>query len=626
MTNPILAQRELWGTVSNGGQFGYGYIFKTDATGNNLEIVHHFDLNDGNNPGALLAASGNKLYGLTASGGPVNQGLFSSGVLYEYDLTTSTFRTMQNFGANNPYITGVFPAGDGLRTLTEVSPGLIYGQLRGAYQGGVIFAFNGSNQTISTALTLPTFQGGSTNTTIGNRLEGTLFAAQDGYLYGTTYTNSSCPIANANLGSVIRINPTSNVFSIRYLSPCNGTNGYQFDNQFATYNNKLYSVTKVGGAYNYGVIYSFDPSTNSYTNQYNLEGGSLGYQPSTMVRATNGKFYGTAYGGTPEMGLPTGGGLLFEFDPVNNQFAKKVEFNYGNGFYMNVGTFPFSLIDGNNGNLYGVTANGVFEYSPTLNQTVAKGRFPIDMGWNPPATPSITAVCRKPSYATLNETSGTLCSGSTYELNLQSDNTETTIWYHNGIADLAQQSTLLSIANAAENDAGIWSATLTNQCGTTITPSIHLSFAPEINVVQTANSVEVNSGGDSFQWIDCSTNTMITGANNAVFIPSQSGSYKVVVSNGLCVNTSDCYTLVVLSTNENTLDKGLVLYPNPANNRLFLSCDKQIQSLFLYNALGQILDTKDEAGSINVSGLPRGIYFIVVQTSEGIVKSKFIKK
>ena len=64
------AQRQFWGSASHGGNYGNGFIFRTDSIGDNLEIIHHFkSAVDGENIGALLYASNNKLYGLAGSGG-----------------------------------------------------------------------------------------------------------------------------------------------------------------------------------------------------------------------------------------------------------------------------------------------------------------------------------------------------------------------------------------------------------------------------------------------------------------------------------------------------------------------------------------------------------------------------
>src|SRR6478609_1612548 len=88
----VTAQKQFWGTVSTGGQYGNGFIFRTDSIGDNLEIAHHFQSAvDGENIGALLLASNNKLYGMAGAGGQKALDVFSGGTLFEYDLTTNIF-------------------------------------------------------------------------------------------------------------------------------------------------------------------------------------------------------------------------------------------------------------------------------------------------------------------------------------------------------------------------------------------------------------------------------------------------------------------------------------------------------------------------------------------------------
>ena len=624
----VTAQPELWGTVSNGGNYGHGYIFKTDSVGDNLQIVHHFDSINGKDPGALLAASDNKIYGVTSAGGVNNQGLFSGGVLYVYDLNTSSFTALQHFGQNNTDITGVRPAGSGMRTLTEVSPGIIYGQLKGAYQGGVIFAFNAATQTISTALTLPTYQGGTYNSTLGNLLSGALYKASDGFLYGTTYTNSQCPIPNPNLGSIIRIDPATYAFSIRYLTPCNGNNGFHYESNFATYNNKLYSVTKAGGANSKGVIYSFEPATNTYSNKYNFLGGVSGWQPSAMIQAANGKFYGLADGGTPEPYHPDGCGILFEFDPVTDQFTKKLDFTYGNGYIMNVGAFPFSMINGHNEKLYGATTNGIFEYNVATNQTIAKSRFPINMGWYSPGNPSLTLVCKKPVYAANLVTQVSACKGDNILIDLQSDNTEQVVWRQNGSIDGGQTGITLELDNVTTTAAGTWQAELSNSCGTTLVPAITIVVSGNIQVAETAISLEVTNGGDSFQWIDCQTQLPLQNMTAAIFTPQHSGSYAVEVSTGNCTDTSACYTIDLdpLSTEEISSEQSFV-FPNPVHSFLHISSSLSFDQVIIHDVSGKIILSEIYGSSIDVSSLQKGIYLISVYSSDYLKHTnRFVKE
>ncbi|PBQ30328.1 hypothetical protein CNR22_00645 [Sphingobacteriaceae bacterium] len=624
------SQRELWGTVSNGGNYNHGYIFKTDSIGNNMVIVHHFqEAVNGRDPGALLAASNNKLYGLTAAGGQYAQGLFSGGVFYEYDLSTSVFKVLQEFGAGNTQITGVRPAGDGLRTLTEVYPGIIYGQIRGPYQTGVLFSWNAATQNISTVLTIPTFQGGSGNTTLGNRLEGTLYFAPDGYLYGTTYGNSQCPIPNPNFGSIVKIDPVATTFSISYLCPCTGNNGFQFDNHYATYNNKLYSVARFGGANgNKGVIYSFDPATSAYTNKYSFLGGLTGMQPSTMVEAANGKFYGTADGGTPEQYYPSGCGILYEFDPATDQFTKKLDFTYGNGSYLNVGPFPFSLINGNNGKLYGVTPNGVFEYHPSLNVKTARARFPVNMGWYSPATPAITSVCRKPTFSPAKDTTFKTCLGSSLAFAIHSDNALNYVWTQNGTPVTSQTTATLALTNLTAANAGTWVCTMTNACGSATGSKVNVLVNTHAAVVtQQGSSLQANTA-DTYQWINCdNANTAISGETSQVFTPASNGNYAVVTNSSSCQDTSGCYAYVLSGlTNSTQQITGISLFPNPVTNELNLSVKAGvfIKVITVMSTTGQVI-LQGKSKTVDVTALKPGTYLVLVETTTGTFKGRFVK-
>lgn len=179
----------------------------------------------------------------------------------------------------------------------------------------------------------------------------------------------------------------------------------------------------------------------------------MGKQSPYMVKATNGKFYGYASGGLPQNNLPGGGGILYEFDPATNTFSKKYDFLIESSWIMEAGIYPSSLIAGNNGKLYGTTMNGIFEYDIETGTILSKGRFSIDFG-AAYAFPSLTSVCRKPSYVYDPVLSVSLCEGASFSHDLQSDNTESVVWYHNDIADPAKTSTILSFDELAPADAG----------------------------------------------------------------------------------------------------------------------------------------------------------------------------
>jgi uncharacterized repeat protein (TIGR03803 family) len=74
-------------------------------------------------------------------------------------------------------------------------------------------------------------------------------------------------------------------------------------------NGKLYGMTSEGGSINAGVIFSFDPSSYTYTKLKNFDGTNGGNPYGSLMQARNGKLYGmTRKGGS------INAGVIFSFD------------------------------------------------------------------------------------------------------------------------------------------------------------------------------------------------------------------------------------------------------------------------------------------------------------------------
>jgi alpha-tubulin suppressor-like RCC1 family protein len=73
----------------------------------------------------------------------------------------------------------------------------------------------------------------------------------------------------------------------------------------------------------------------------------------------------------------------------------------------------------------------------------------------------------------------------------------------------------------------------------------------------------------------------------------------------------------------------LKVYPNPVNNLLNISFDQTMNSVALYNLLGQEVITKlvnANETSIDVSALPSGTYLIKVNTEDKVKSLKVVKQ
>ena len=69
------------------------------------------------------------------------------------------------------------------------------------------------------------------------------------------------------------------------------------------------------------------------------------------------------------------------------------------------------------------------------------------------------------------------------------------------------------------------------------------------------------------------------------------------------------------------------LYPNPTNNLLHISLQQNIvlMHIMIHNSIGATFPAVVSNGSVDVSSLPNGIYFITVTTNKGSSTLCFIR-
>jgi len=206
---------------------------------------------------------------------------------------------------------------------------------------------------------------------------GYLCKAKNGKLYGMTTEGGL-----NNGGVIFEWDPITNTYIKKLDFNWSEKGGAPEGNLLFTNNGKLYGMTSAGGANYYGVIFEWDPLTDVFTKKYDFDGKENGGYPiGSLLQADNGKLYGTAY-----FGGANGHGILFEWDPITDKFTKKMDFNEENGSKPHC-----TLIKSTNGKLYGLTPFGgtynqgvIFEWDPVTNIYIKMVDFNgIEKGRNP---------------------------------------------------------------------------------------------------------------------------------------------------------------------------------------------------------------------------------------------------
>jgi uncharacterized repeat protein (TIGR03803 family) len=346
----VAANGKVYGTTSSGGANSNGVLFEYDPATSTYTKKFDFISTSGSNPGSSLnLASNGKLYGLTQFGGSL-----SDGVLFEYDPTTSTFTKKLDFNLTE----GESPLG----SLVQANNGKFYGLTSGggATEEGTLFEFD---PTTTTFIKKVDFIGAN-----GLSPEGSVVLAGNGKMYGMTSDGGT-----NNAGVLFEYDPTTSAFTKKLDFNYTTTGGNPYGSLVLAGNGKLYGLTAYGGVNDKGVIFEYDAATNIYTKKIDFSSGSGGYQPQgDLMQATNGKLFGmTRFGGTNDLGV------IFEYDIATNTITKKIDFTGANGESP-----TGNLVQASNGKLYGMTERGgantigvLFEYDPTTNVYAKKIDF-----------------------------------------------------------------------------------------------------------------------------------------------------------------------------------------------------------------------------------------------------------
>lgn len=89
----------------------------------------------------------------------------------------------------------------------------------------------------------------------------------------------------------------------------------------------------------------------------------------------------------------------------------------------------------------------------------------------------------------------------------------------------------------------------------------------------------------------------------------------------------DCYTPLYTGLEENETQNNILLYPNPAKERLYINTSLPIKELTICNLLGQEIqkyNMTEKTSSIDISGLKEGVYFVKLSTEKGVYATKII--
>ena len=312
LPNPLVQGTDgnFYGTTARGGSGGCtngcGTLFKMTPSGS-VSTLYNFSSADGEIPVAsLLQGAGGNFYGITIDGGTGS---------CEYPFYDAT----------------------GCGTVFKITP---QGSLT------IIYKFDVAHGTYPTAL----------------------IKSEDGNFYGTTAADGIAD-GSASYGTVFKITPAGGLTTLyTFLAATDGSHPIAL---IQTTDGNFYGTTQDDGTGHFvdrGAIFKLTPSgtlTTVATSSSTLAG------PNGLLQASDGNLYGTSSGvsGVLVNGVVTHtsiGGTLFKLPSTGGQPVTLYNFcsvGCGDTSYISA----YSLIQGSDGNLYGLTGSSLFRYDLVSN-------------------------------------------------------------------------------------------------------------------------------------------------------------------------------------------------------------------------------------------------------------------
>jgi uncharacterized repeat protein (TIGR03803 family) len=346
----------LYGTTSEGGEYGLGSVYKLDpANGYLLTTLHSFVESDGALPrAALLMDDSGNLYGTTGGGGAIGS---EYGTVFKLDASNGyTLTTLPDFdhgdGSGPIGALIVDAAGNLFGTTNDGGPG-------GAFASGTVFELDASNG--YALITLHAFSYAD-----GAYPSSALILDTAGNLYGTTPSGG----ASQYYGTVFKLD-AANGYALTTLHEFDGVDGSQPHGALiADSAGNLYGTTYGNGVLDYGTVFKLDAS-NGYalTTLHRFASADGAYPAAALLADAAGNLFGTTVGGGSSLK-----GTVFELDAANGYALTTLH-----EFASIDGAGPgASLFADGGGNLYGTTQDGgaggtgvVFRIGPAIPMTLA---------------------------------------------------------------------------------------------------------------------------------------------------------------------------------------------------------------------------------------------------------------
>jgi hypothetical protein len=308
-------------------------------------------------------------------------------------------------------------------------------------------------------------------------------------------------------------------------------------------------------------------------------------------------------------------GMLFEWDPGNDQLVKKLDFDqsFGNSWFG-------SLTTGENGRIYGLTYNQtnteiLFEWDPINDSLNIMNDF----------TKLSALNFKLDQYPLINKGQiQTFFSSGLTEI--KTDSYDTLVLQTCNYFDSPS-------GRYSWRSSGTYCDTIPNKAGFDSVITVNLTINNiDHSISQNEFVLTTNNNNAAYQWINCGGgNQPIEGEIRQSFSPITNGSYAVIVSQNGCIDTSECYEVNLTGLNYSNLKQNIILYRNPTDGNLtiYMGRDFPECEISIVQSDGMVIRKERFKNrniiDLNLTSAP-GLYMMIIHAGNIQVVFKILKK
>jgi uncharacterized protein YjdB len=141
------------------------------------------------------------------------------------------------------------------------------------------------------------------------------------------------------------------------------------------------------------------------------------------------------------------------------------------------------------------------------------------------------------------------------------------------------------------------------------------------------DAIRVNQAQSTYRWYDCLTDTLIATTSEPFYKPTKNGSYYAGIEGEFCAVRTNCVSFTLVSTEENP-QPIIKISPNPASDKVTISCDQEITNIQISDVTGKVVrsyevDRQNEI-TLDIQTISVGTYLIQITTDSGSIASKVV--